>query len=128
MKLGMTGSRMGMTDNAKLRLKYFLNENNISEAHHGDCIGADNEFHDIITEYNIQSVIHPPTNNKARAFCSGTIILPEKDYIPRNHDIVDSTDLLIAFPSSTTEEQRSGTWATIRYARKIGKQVFIIYP
>lgn len=128
MKLGMTGSRNGMTYCAEKQLKTFLQENDIIEAHHGDCVGADNDFHNIVTENNITTVIHPPVDSKARAFCSGSIVLPKKGYIERNHDIVDSTDLLIAFPSSTTEEKRSGTWATIRYARKIGKRVIIIDP
>jgi hypothetical protein len=33
---------------------------------------------------------------------------------------------LIATPESLTEELRSGTWATIRYARKIKKPCLIL--
>ena len=52
--------------------------------------------------------------------------LPPKDYLDRNHDIVDQTDLLIATPKENTEVLRSGTWATIRYAKKINKPTWII--
>jgi len=48
--------------------------------------------------------------------------------LTRNHDIVDCTELLIACPKSMKEELRSGTWATVRYARKLERPVIIIYP
>jgi hypothetical protein len=35
---------------------------------------------------------------------------------------------VIAAPMSSAEILRSGTWATIRYARKAGKPVLIIWP
>lgn len=44
-------------------------------------------------------------------------------YMKRNDRIVHHADRLIAFPRTRKEEQRSGTWATIRRARKAGKQV-----
>jgi hypothetical protein len=41
---------------------------------------------------------------------------------------VDATGWLLAAPRTKTEEQRSGTWATIRYARKLGRQVCLLWP
>jgi hypothetical protein len=67
-------------------------------------------------------------NKTLRAFCKGDTVYPEKEYIERNHNIVDNTDMLIAFPSTKTEILKSGTWATIRYARKKGKKIIIIDP
>lgn len=72
--------------------------------------------------------IHPPINPAKRAWCTGDFTYPEKDYLDRNRDIVNCTDILITCPSGYTEKLRSGTWATIRYARKIGKTVVIIFP
>jgi len=46
----------------------------------------------------------------------------------RNRDIVDATDMLIAAPATRKEVLRSGTWATIRYAKKMKKWIYIIYP
>ena len=128
MKLGMTGSREGISENAIKQLEKFINETNISEAHHGDCVGADMIFHNIVSQHGIKTIIHPPKNNKLRAFCKGDIINPEKEYIARNHDIVDCTDILLAFPVTKNEVLKSGTWATIRYAKKQNKEIIIMYP
>lgn len=125
MKLGMTGSRNGMSDSAREMLIKFIDENNIIEAHHGDCVGADKEFHEICSSRQIKVIVHPPDDDKLRAFCEGDVILPKKAYIKRNHDIVDSCDILVAFPATKVEVMRSGTWATIRYAKKNSKKVII---
>lgn len=130
-KLGFTGSRDGMTNTTKEIFNKFINTIEVEEFHHGDCIGADKDSHDIISTYNVATYIHPPTNSSARAFCSnGNIktIFKEKDYIKRNHDIVDSCDILLACPNSKQEVLRSGTWSTIRYAKKLSKPIIIFYP
>lgn len=48
-------------------------------------------------------------------------------YMARNDRIVAYSDVLLAWPLTAVEELRSGTWATIRRARKQGKEVRI-YP
>jgi len=128
MKLGMSGNRSGITKNAKNTLLRFFEDNEIDEVHHGDCVGSDKDFHDVCATKEFKIVIHPPKNNKMRANCISEHILPAKDYLDRNHDIVDFTDMLVAFPSSETEEIRSGTWATIRYAKKKNKKILLIFP
>lgn len=134
MKLGMSGSRNGITNKGFISFYKYVKNNikQISEIHHGDCIGADKEFHDIINsikdKYNIKIIIHPPTNNTLRAYCKGDIQRDKKPYITRNHCIVDETDELIAFPPTQNEIINSGTWATIRYARIKKKPIYIIYP
>lgn len=128
MIIGMSGSRTGITRCAKMKFLNFLKENDIEEAHHGDCVGSDQEFHNIITSKKIKSVIHPPINPYKRAYCMGDLVMPEKQYLSRNKDIVNSSNILIAFPETMTEVLRSGTWSTIRYAKKMGKDVKIFYP
>jgi hypothetical protein len=128
MKLGMTGNRNGISDEAKKVFLDFINNNEIKEAHHGDCLGADKDFHDIFNNKNLRIIIHPPNDNKMRAFCKSDNILQPKKFLDRNHDIVNNTDMLIAFPSTKNEILRSGTWATIRYARKQKKNILIVYP
>jgi predicted Rossmann fold nucleotide-binding protein DprA/Smf involved in DNA uptake len=51
-----------------------------------------------------------------------------RPYLVRNRDIVDVCNLLLATPGGTVEQLRSGTWATIRYARRIGRPVWIVFP
>lgn len=50
-------------------------------------------------------------------------------YETRNHAIVDACRLLIATPRATERAQpRSGTWATIRYAQRKERPVWLIWP
>jgi predicted Rossmann fold nucleotide-binding protein DprA/Smf involved in DNA uptake len=53
---------------------------------------------------------------------------PEKPYLARNRDIVLETIALIAAPAEPLEQIRSGTWSTVRFAKKQGKTVILILP
>lgn len=129
-RIGMTGSRDGMTDEAKSWLNsYIKSTNNIENVHHGDCVGADTDFHNIALEHGLSIHIHPPKYSSNREFNKDyDKIYGEKDYLKRNRDIVNDTDLLLGFPNGYTNVLRSGTWSTIRYAKKVGKHVIIVYP
>ena len=109
----------------------------IREAHHGSCIGADALFHKIILESpgTARIVVHQPKDAKAQACCLPSAnglhpveYLKPKEYLLRNKGIVDASDVLIAMPKESKEVLRSGTWATIRYARKQGKPIIFIMP
>lgn len=126
-KIGFTGTRNGMTDVQKERVRDRLKRNQASELHHGDCIGADEEAHGIALALGVDVVVHPPTDNRARAHCDVGTVLAPLPYLKRNHAIVDACDLMLAAPDGP-ERQRSGTWATIRYARKQGKVVILLLP
>lgn len=130
MKIGFTGTRQGMSKNQTKNLVQFLvsNKNKIKEFHHGDCIGSDTQAHTIAENLGLQIHIHPPINNKYRGNNIGNVIYPKRGYIERNHDIVTCCDILIATPKSEDEEMRSGTWATVRFANKLKKEVYIINP
>lgn len=128
MIVGFTGTQIGMSGKQISEFRRQLDVLDPIEFHHGDCVGADEEAHNIVTDYGIRVVIHPPDISSKRAFCKGVgvRVLGKKGYIARNHDIVDACDVLIAAPKHDVEELRSGTWATIRYARKLGKRVVIL--
>ena len=115
-----------MTIRQRIALKEYL-DGREGEFHHGDCIGSDAEAHDIALSLGFYMVIHPPINESKRAFRTGHI-LKRKSYLIRNRGIVDSTDRLLATPNEDYERLRSGTWSTIRYAKKCGKLVTIIFP
>ncbi len=114
-----------MTDTQKLELRQILRYFHRGLFHHGDCIGADAEAHDIAREFSYGVEIHPPLESRKRAWCSSMLVHDPKPYLERNHDIVDACHLLIACPAGP-EVMRSGTWATIRYARRTGVPVVII--
>jgi len=130
--IGFTGTRNGMTEHQKGVLRGCLKEM-ASEteytlvAHHGDCVGADKDFHDLCEELDIEIVIHPPTKSSARAFCYSTRIHKPKSYLARNRDIVNIAELVIATPDGP-ERTHSGTWSTVRYAISQDKVTTVIGP
>jgi hypothetical protein len=133
MKIGFTGTQRGMTQKQKetftILFDKICSNNIVNEFHHGDCIGSDKDAHMIVMNKNIPIIVHPPLRPQKRAFCENAVrILPKKEYLIRNHNIVNATDVLFATPEQYTEELRSGTWATIRYAGKQVKYVYVIYP
>lgn len=128
MKIGFTGTQKGMSQRQREGLTRLVLSLRIIEFHHGGCIGADSQAHDIVRNMSqgTRVVVHPPSNPYKRAFKEGDIVRDELPYLERNIKIVQETRLLIAAPSSLQEELRSGTWATIRYARKMGQPLLIL--
>ena len=130
--IGLTGTRQGMTDRQHEVVVDLVLRSSFKEAHHGDCIGADAEFHEILecckdsSEFEI--VIHPPTNSRQRAFCKCDRLLPEKSYTERDQDMVLASDVVLAISLHHWEMDRSGTWNTVRFARRKGRQILIIWP
>lgn len=130
MKVGFTGTQKGITQVQEVFLSKVLVELNKRggiEFHHGDCIGADSQASMIANNIGYRIILHPPIISDKRAWCDYYEARPVKDYIERNHNIVDETEILVATPKGE-EELRSGTWATIRYAKKQNKKIVIIYP
>lgn len=131
MIVGFTGTQYGMTEYQARQFITILQKFSIDEFHHGMCIGAD-EVAERLVRTNFPHIPvhgHPPkiTAKKSRTSEPNYIYAP-KDYLDRNHDIVDACHLLIATPFTLNEELRSGTWATIRYAWKKNVPVNIISP
>ena len=127
MKIGFTGSRNGMTKQQRTCISQLLNQTYASEAHHGDCFGADADFHAICVELGVAVVVHPPANPKSIAGCNPVSAtrfpLP---YLQRNQNIIRSTAALIAAVSGP-ERVRSGTWATIRFARTLRRPILLVH-
>lgn len=120
MILGVTGSRhIERCEQKVQRLISFMQDKGVSELHHGDCCGWDSLCHYAAKSIGVKTVVHPPESKSFRAFCDGDVILPTKPYLDRNRDIVNAVDFLIAGPDGP-ERTRSGTWSTVRYAKKVG--------
>lgn len=124
---GFTGTREGMTRRQKRALVGILKDGG-DTFHHGNCIGSDVQAQDLASSGGLTIISHPSNIPSMQANTQAHVIAPMKPPLERNHDIVDACDVLIAAPRSLTEEQRSGTWATVRYARKVGKPVIILEP
>lgn len=97
-------------------------------AHHGDCIGADRQFHNAARLLGAHIILHPPSDSSKRAFCVADESRNPHPYLIRNHHIVDESAVMIAAPNTTNETLRSGTWATARYASKLQRRIFLVYP
>jgi len=104
MKIAFTGTRRGMTNSQISQLKEIfsiLREAGSVEFHHGAAVGADSEAATLAADFGFNIEEHPAGKNP----------------LDRNHDIIRYATLLIAAPAQNQEILRSGTWATIRYAR-----------
>ena len=129
MIIGFTGTRLGLSLSQEIVLRQLLSEHQ-GEFHHGGCVGADTDAHNIAGKLGFKIIVHPPTNTSkfTEKYEYEATFLPAKDYLERNQDIVDASDILFATPDSEYEKTRSGTWATIRNARKKGMKYYVITP
>lgn len=125
-KIGFTGTQFGLSTRQKSEVRLaLLNAKALHildtlEFHHGGCVGSDEEAAEIARELGFWVVAHPPiitTKMSKQLYLNDEVRDPE-DYLDRNHNIVDECDELIATPKQEDEVLRSGTWATIRYAKK----------
>lgn len=130
-KLGFTGTREGLTEPQYSSLRRVLSgllSSPADQFHHGDCIGADATAHDLARSVSHARIWgHPPNKSVIRAYKQCDWLAPERPYLDRNKDIVHATERLVACPDGP-ERQRSGTWSTIRYARRQGRPVTIVWP
>jgi hypothetical protein len=126
MRIGFTGTRQGMTVAQAHALRDILASHGPVTLHHGDCIGADAQAHDIAVELGRAVVIHPPVigGRDQRAWKTAPDVREAKPYLKRNKDIVRETELLIATPAEASEQHRSGTWSTSRCRRTRGQNKF----
>lgn len=133
MIFGFTGTQKGMTRQQQDRLvallvDYGFRDGQQDEFHHGDCVGADAEAHDIAEQMGLFLVVHPPLNGSKRAFKKGHIVRAPLTYLCRNREIVRACDMLLAAPFEFHEQLHSGTWSTIRYALKSRRTYVVIRP
>lgn len=126
--IGFSGTQDGMTDRQAAAVRRLISGVEGVTWHHGDCVGADYQFHVLLRSLDYRVVSHPPTNVSKRAWTLADEERPPKKYLQRNRDIVDETSVMIFAPKSFDEELRSGTWATYRYASKVGKPWIIVFP
>lgn len=130
MKIGFTGTQIGINNKQAAALQKLVKHFQPKEVCHGDCIGADSFFH-LIVRFNLPLTvirIFPPVIDDKRAWCKADIVEPDGEYLDRNKKIVDATDMLLATPKEKEEQLRSGTWSTIRYAKKTNKPYIIVFP
>ncbi len=132
MRVGFTGTRDGMTKAQLAAFRRKFAGVGAEVFRHGYCVGADEEAAVAVVAHHPEVVVlgHPSsvrdmTSGDALDCCDDT--LPPRGPLTRNKHIVDGCETLIACPKGP-EETRSGTWSTVRYARKKRRRIVIIWP
>lgn len=118
-----TGTQTGMSDNQLDELRsqithfddQYLPQGGVTEIHHGDCIGSDDEFHKLITNLitPLNVVTHPSNIDSKRAFNEADVIHEVKPPLERNKDIARACDILFATPKEVTTPRPEGQAASI---------------
>ena len=133
--IGFTGSRYGMSAQQSMIVEKLLEDfdnfnNNITTAHNGGCVGADEQFEAMCDKLQIPSV-RWPANDVQMKWVSrkepkpNTTIMKATPHDERNARIVYNSTRLIATPNSVFHP-RSGTWQTIHKAIDEGRRVYIV--
>ena len=128
MIVGFTGTRAGMTSAQKATVASYLETLDPKTVHHGDCLGADADFHGLARDAGFYVVGHPCDLPEQRAFCNLDECRKVLRPLVRNENIVNSSEFMIACPKSNEELRGSGTWATIRCCRKKFHPLDIVWP
>ena len=136
MKIGVTGTRNGMSEIQENKFKTILT-NGIKflyppllsdEFHHGDCVGADVQAAQIAKNIGYRIICHPPIVTELRGYFLSDDYRPPLTYFQRNRNIVDEIDFLFVLPMDNEPKEKGGTWYTFNYALRRNKPVMIIYP
>lgn len=131
MIIGFSGSRHGMSQRQRefvwdflVKLKY------VQFVIHGDCIGADEIFHEMCETLRHRIEIYPSNNDKRRAWKIPTIgvIHDPMHPIQRNRIIVQQSTLILATPHTTVPVSGSGTWRTIGFGEEEHKKMIVVLP
>lgn len=124
--VGITGTRYGASATQYREMAMLLKElkdNGAEVFRHGDCYGVDIEAADIARNLGYYIIKHPGPSGAGTKADEIELPLP---FLFRNKVIVEKSDLLLVVPHTKTEQLRSGTWATYRYAKKIGRSYNLI--
>lgn len=127
--VGFTGTRRGMTvpqERSVANLLQRLHKGPRSEFHYGMEEHADTSAARIASNLGYRLIGHPGPAPYTRLVPHET--REQKDNLVRNSDIVKECGILLAAPFGDGEVLRSGTWATVRRARNVGRPHIIVWP
>lgn len=133
MIVGFTGTRQGPTPAQHKAVDRFLiamfRDHGARVLVHGGAVHSDTFAHEVVRPLGeiwvfpaiegglLSSAVREPFNG---------IIAEPIPALDRNDIIAGLADGLLAVPYSDTEDERSGTWATVRRARKRGCPVYVV--
>jgi hypothetical protein len=129
--IGVTGTRSGGSPEQLAQLTDILDRVRalgFAVLHHGDAQGVDAQAYALARNLGgFKTFSHPPDVETYRAFTKfNEYEYPPMPYLDRNHKLVDEVEVLLALPLQAVEVLRSGTWATVRYARRVRVTTMIV--
>ena len=130
-RVGVTGTQDGLTEAQQEAARMVfkgLHAGGAEWQHNGDCIGADSFAAHFWHALGGKVHLHPPSYNGKRVFFAADSHSAPRPYMDRNTDIAKAGDVLVAMPKEFQEELRSGTWATVRRARRMRKPIIYVWP
>ena len=134
--IGFSGTRYGMTllqRRAVYRVfRWYRDNRSAITVHHGSCVGADAEAHDIARMLGLAVALHPGYSDAERmaSFAAECAMLPgervwrEQHYLKRNQVIAACVGVLVAAPHG--ERSSRGTNHAISCAVKLERPVVIV--
>lgn len=130
MIFGFTGTRKGMTPRQAATVKYLFTHGGVTILHHGGERHADAQAHQLALELGVSVRVHPgPAFDIAKDCLGADLVYETRPNLARNGDIaIMGVDGLIAAPHEFAEVLRSGTWSTVRRARKLKRRVWLAFP
>lgn len=131
-EFGFTGTQEDLKPKQQMALSGVIRDlaqnENYFLMYNGDCIGADFTAACLARAAGLEVWGLPPINPDKRAFFEFDGQETPHDYRTRNQAIVNGSQLLVACPKEMQEELRSGTWMTIRMARRKGIPICLVWP
>jgi hypothetical protein len=131
MKIGITGTRSGMSPEQKIQFIKLIDKLKPTSFIDGCCIGVDEETYLIVKEMGIQTIGRPGYSaltqeniNEFRSVYQRDIMHMAQTHFARNRDIVKESDIMIAIPYELNG--KGGTNYTIDYSIKMKKPLYII--
>jgi hypothetical protein len=134
MIVAMTGTQQGITYQQHWSFCKFLalypDIDEVEAFLNGDCIGADLAVTNLVATFwpHVQIWKYPGDIPSKRAGGFSHVTMDPSDCLSRNREMVERSGLLVAFPGEFHEVLRSGTWATIRHARRRGIPTVFFWP
>lgn len=137
MNVGVTATADGLARQQELVLASLLSDlrtDDVDWLLHGCCTGGDEQL--ALRARRLGYLLHGLPGRGLLDPARSLILNDRLDPVPstktpeltRNRHIVAAVGVLLAGPSGFTEERRSGTWATIRYAKAARLPLIIVYP
>jgi hypothetical protein len=136
MIVGATATRRGLTQGfpsqySRIFSWLYEHQHEISELHHGVCIGGDEEINNMARMLGIYTVGHPPVNTKYMSNCVVDTMWEPAEYLARDGDIVTESDVMLVAPWQNTRPKSirgSGTWYTHDLAVAYDLGIVLFWP